>query len=126
MKNSSKNLLPLVVITASVGGCMMLFETEARPETASVTAAQEVVLADNLAKLPDLATTSPGLIRAEDHAPQQMPLHWASSVGDQDVVAWLLEQNVGVDARGSFQLRTGRRGQVKVPRRSEAPTLFHR
>jgi ankyrin repeat protein len=57
------------------------------------------VLADNLAKLQELATTNPGLIRTNDHALPQTPLHWASSVGDQDVVAWLLEQNVDVNAR---------------------------
>jgi len=99
MKNSSKNLLPLVVIILSLNGCMMLFEAEARPETASVSAAQEAVLADNLAKLQELAASNPGLIRTRDHALQQTPLHWASRVGDQDIVAWLLEQKVDVNAK---------------------------
>lgn len=97
MNNTSKNLLPLAVIAASLSGCAMLFG--ARPETASVTAAQEAMLADDLVRLQELATTNPGLIRTRDHALQQTPLHWASSVGDQDVVAWLLEQNADVDAK---------------------------
>lgn len=99
MNNMFKNLLPLVVITASLSGCMLFFEGEVRPETASVTAAQEAVQADDLVKLQELAATNPGLIRTRDHARQQTPLHWASSVGNQDVVAWLLEQNADVNAK---------------------------
>jgi ankyrin repeat protein len=99
MNNTYKNLMPLVLISASLSGCMMLFDPEVRPEAASVTEAQEAVLADNLTKFQELAATNPGLIRTRDHARQQTPLHWASSVGDQDVVAWLLEQNVDVDAK---------------------------
>ncbi len=100
MSNSAKGLVSLVVIATSLGGCVMLYSD--RPETASVIEARKAALAGNLAKLQELAAHKPGMIRIRDHERHQTPLHWASGAGHQDVVAWLLAQDLDVQVKDRF------------------------